>query len=333
MKNRILFLLIAFALIFSVNSVFAVDDLNENLTVDGEIDILEEVNNDIQAQDTLTSDENADELSTSNEAEILGDAPIYVTGKVTNRYKEGVIYTATFYDNNGNVLKDAPIFCGVDNPELGQNLNTDSNGIVKIPLPLSNGVHKLYLCSEFNVDNPVVDNIKLFNVLTGNKNIKMYYDDGSTYKVRVFDDNGNPVKAGQKVTFAIGKKVYYKKTDKNGYAKLKIPSKPGSYAIGARYNDYVVTNTLLVKPVLKPLTSFSGKKVKKTIKYKVKFLGKNKKNKKITVKFNKKTYKAKTNKKGVATFVLKTPKKMGTYKVVTSYKKTKITSVYSKYYA
>jgi hypothetical protein len=332
MKNKILILIIACALIFSVNSAFAVEDVNNNLTVDSEIDIVEEVNIDIQSQDTLASDENVDDLSASSESQVIGDSPVYVNGKITNRYNNGVIYTATFYDDNGNVLKDAPIFCGVDDSEKGYNLNTDSNGIVQIPLQLSNGNHKLYLCSEYNFYDPVVDNIKLFNVLTGNKNIKMYYDDGTTYKVRVFDDNGNPAKAGQKVTFAIGKKLYYKKTDKNGYAKLKIPSTPGPYEIGAKYKDYVVVNSLLVKHVLKPLTSFKGN-VKKTIKYKVKFLGKNKKNKKIIVKFNKKTYKAKTNKKGIATFVLKTPKKVGFYKLVASYKKTKITQTYSKYYA
>lgn len=329
MKNKILILLIAFALVLSVNSAFALDDVEDNLTADSETEIVDE----LSSQDILAADENADEVSASSDAEILADEPVYVTGKVTNRYYDGVIYTATFYDNSGNILKEAPVFCGVNNPDYGYNLDTDSNGIVKIPLTLSNGNYKLYLASAYNYDTPVIDNIKVFNVITGNKNIKMYYDDGTTYKVRVFDDNGNPVKAGQTVTFAIGKKLYYKKTDKNGFAKLKIPSTPGSYAIGAKYKDYVVANTLLVKPVLKPLTSFSGKKVKKTIKYKVKLLGKNHKNKKITVKFNKKTYKAKTNKKGVATFIFKTPKKVGFYKVVTSYKKTKITSVYTKYYS
>jgi hypothetical protein len=149
----------------------------------------------------------------------------------------------------------------------------------------------------------------------------------------VFDDNGKPVKAGEKVTFAVGKNVYTKKTDKNGYAKLKIDSKPGLYEIGAKYKDFLVKNILNVKQVLKPMTSFKGKVAKSKIKYKVKFLGKSKKNKKIKVKFNKKTYKAKTNKKGIATFMLKTPKKVGQYKVVASYKKTKISSIYSKYYA
>ena len=251
-------------------------------------------------------------------------------GEVTKRYNGAIQYKATFFDASGNPLKNTKVYFEVDDSNDYES-TTDSNGVALLTIFIKNGNHKI---GAFCM-NPVgveYDNIKVFDVVTGGKNIKMYYDGGNTYKVRVFDNNGNPVKAGQKVLFAVGKTTYTKKTDKNGYAKLKITSKPGLYQIGVRYNDFVVTNILQVKQVLKPLTSFSGKAVKSKIKFKVKFLGKNKKNKKIKVKFNKKTYKAKTNKKGIATFNLKTPKKVGTYKVVTSYKKTKITSVYSKYY-
>ena len=91
------------------------------------------------------------------------------------------------------------------------------------------------------------------------------------------------------------------------------------------YKDYAVVNTVLVKQVLKPLTSFKNKAAKKTFKYKVKFLGKNKKNKIIKVKFNKKTYKAKTNKKGIGKIKVKNLKK-GKYKIKTSYGKLKNTN-------
>ena len=55
--------------------------------------------------------------------------------------------------------------------------------------------------------------------------------------------------------------------------------KPGYYEFGVKYKDYVVVNTLYVKQVLKSLTSFSGKSFSSKFKYKVKYLGKNKKNK------------------------------------------------------
>ena len=122
------------------------------------------------------------------------------------------------------------------------------------------------------------------------------------------------------------------KTDKNGYASFKLNHPPGYYNIVAQYKDFNVVNTVYIKQVLKSLTSFKSSSVKPTTKLKVKYLAKNKKNKKIKVKFNKKTYTAKTNKKGIATFVFKTPKKVGQYPVVVTYKKSKLHLVYSKYY-
>ena len=335
MKNKIFIFFIAIALILSVGSVVANENIDDGLSVDDEIDEIQEVgvNNQVQ-EDILASDESEEDLSYSDDVDEIIGSPAYVNnGKVTNRYADGVIYEATFYDSEGYVLKDTSVFCGLDSKEFGYTGVTDSNGVAKIAIPAKIGNHKLYLISAYNIDNPVIDDINIFKVLTGNKNIKMYYDGGNTYSVRVYGDDGKPVSAGEKVTFYLENKKYTRSTDKNGYAKFKITSKPGIYQIGALYKDYAVLNTVLVKPVLKQLTTFKNKVVKPKIKFKVKFLGKNKKNKKIKVKFNKKTYKAKTNKKGIATFKLKTPKKVGYYKVVVSYKKCKISATYAKYYA
>ena len=335
MKNKIFIFFIAIALILSVGSVVANENIDDGLSVDDEIDEIQEVgvNNQVQ-EDILASDESEEDLSYSDDVDEIIGSPAYVNnGKVTNRYADGVIYEATFYDSEGYVLKDTSVFCGLDSKEFGYTGVTDSNGVAKFAIPAKVGNHKLYLISAYNIDNPVIDDINIFKVLTGNKNIKMYYDGGNTYSVRVYGDDGKPVSAGEKVTFYLENKKYTRSTDKNGYAKLKITAKPGIYQIGALYKDYAVLNTVLVKPVLKQLTTFKNKVVKPKIKFKVKFLGKNKKNKKIKVKFNKKTYKAKTNKKGIATFKLKTPKKVGYYKVVVSYKKCKISATYAKYYA
>ena len=173
-------------------------------------------------------------------------------GKVTKRFNGGIQYQATFYDADGNPLSNQEVYFEVDDKD-DYSATTDANGVALLNIAVKNGDHKIVaLCTDPLGVNQ--DNIKVFNVLTGNKNFKMY------------------------------------------------------------------------------LTSFKNKAAKKSIKFKVKFLGKNKKNKKIKVKFNKKTYKAKTNKKGIAVFKLKTPKKLGSYKIVVSYKKSKITATYAKYY-
>ena len=250
-------------------------------------------------------------------------------GKVTKRYNGAVEYQATFYNIDGKPMKNTSVSFLLDN-KLQYDVTTDSEGVAHLTILIGNGVHDIIAVS---MDPPAYehDTIKVFKVITGNKDFSMYYDGGTSYTVRVFDDNENPVKAGQKVTFAVGSKLYTKKTNSKGYAKLKITFAPGIYLVAVKYKDYVVTNYITVKPVLKSLTSFKNRISKPTIKYKIKFLGKNKKNKKIKVKFNKKIYYSKTDKKGIATFTLKTPKKVGSYKFVASYKKSKIEALYMKY--
>jgi hypothetical protein len=326
-KNILIVFVIAIVFLLTLNFTFAAD---ENITqalsdIDEDAVGLEDC-----SQDSLNT--NQEDIVSAEVDNLNGIDNVHTIemGEVTKRYNGVIQYKATFYDNMGNPLKNTKVIFEVDDNNDYQP-TTDSNGVALLTIAITNGNHKI---AALNPQTGFIDsaNIKVFDVVTGAKDIVMYYDGGDTCKVRVFDDNGKPVKAGEKVTFAIGKKTYTKKTDKNGFAKLKITSTPGLYQIGVKYKDFAVINTLYVKQVLKPLTTFKHKRVKSNIKYKVKFLGKNKKNKKIKVKFNKKTYKSKTNKKGIATFILKTPKKLGSYKLVTSYKKTKVSSIYSKYY-
>ena len=316
----------AITFVLSMNAVFS-SDLDNNLTADFQDNSIDD--------NVLTVDNTQNIVSISSDDESIGDNATDSTikpGKVTNRYYDGVYYSATFYDDAGNPLKDTVVFCGVESIYYGVNATTNSEGVAKFPLPLDKGTYTLYLINE-NTQDYITDTINVFDVITGNKDIVMYYDGGNTYKVRVYGDDGKPVKANQKVTFVLGSKKYTKKTDSKGYAKLVIDAKPGFYAVTAKYKDFTVANLVYVKQVLKPITKFSGKRLGSTFKYKVKLLGKNIKNKKITVKFNKRTYSAKTNKKGLAIFTLKTPTKTGKYNLVTVYKKTKVTSVFGRYYA
>lgn len=334
--TKLLIFVIAIAFMLSLNFACAVDENDSQIINDidedalsSQIDEVVGVNDDSQDDVVNAAEEDVVSIETDRSDNIVKESPqIIKMNGIVKRVNGGIWYKATFYDDSGNPLKDNEVFFSLNDEVLGWKVATDSNGVAILKAAISNGNYKLNAFSPLAPDNPVSTNIKVFNVITGGKNINMYYDDGTTYKVRVFDDNGNPVKAGQKVTFKIDNKKYVKKTDKNGFAKLKIPSTPGLYVISVTYKDFTISNNLKVKQVLKAKT---GKvKGKSKIKFKVTFLGKNKKNKLVKVKFNKKTYKAKTNKKGVAIFNLKVPKKLGRYNVVVSYKKTKDYYIYTQ---
>ncbi|WP_407392978.1 hypothetical protein [Methanobrevibacter sp.] len=138
------------------------------------------------------------------------------------------------------------------------------------------------------------------------KNLKMYYKDGSIFKVKVYDSFDKLV-VGEYVDFYInGKFVKSVKTNKNGVAKLKITKVPNKYQITVKYKGAVVTKKLTVKHLL----SLKSIKVKKSsrkliLTAKLKKGKKALKNKKITFKFNGKKYTAKTNKKGIAKVTIK----------------------------
>ena len=89
-------------------------------------------------------------------------------------------------------------------------ITTDSSGVALLTILINNGNHKIAAYNPVT-GNISSANIKVFDVITGGKNINMYYDDGNTYKVKVFDNTGNPVKAGEKVTFTLNGKNMLKR--------------------------------------------------------------------------------------------------------------------------
>jgi hypothetical protein len=142
--------------------------------------------------------------------------------------------------------------------------------------------------------------------------IVMDYYDGTYYVVRAYGDDGLPVKAGEVVGFTINGRDYNGISDKNGYARLLIRLNPGTYKITTRYHSYKITKTITVKQTLKLVKkTIKVKKGKKLVlKAKLKWTlkqnkGKSLKGKKIVFKFKGKTYKAKTNKKGIAKVTIK----------------------------
>lgn len=161
--------------------------------------------------------------------------------------------------------------------------------------------------------------IKPLTKITSNKDITKYYKASCQYKVRVYGADGK-IASNKRVKFTIGKNVYYRITDKNGYAILKISKKPGKYTVTAQFDKVKVKNKITIKTTL--ITKNVNKKFKKSGKFNVKVLnskGKILKNKVVKVKFKGKTYKIKTNKNGIATFKIPKSLKVGKYTVKTSY--------------
>lgn len=133
---------------------------------------------------------------------------------------------------------------------------------------------------------------------------EVYY--GSYFQAKVNYPEGTVAK-GVYVTFKINGKYYKEvKTDKKGYAKVKITKAPGDYTVSIRALGETASDTLTVTSILdleKVPVKRSAKKLvlKATLKKGKKAIV----GKKVTFKFNGKTYSAKTDKKGVAKITVK----------------------------
>ena len=148
--------------------------------------------------------------------------------------------------------------------------------------------------------------IEVVNPITA-KDAAIVYSANGNYKVNIKDIDGKAVQSG-KVTFYIldGKKQILKKSVniKNGAATLpyKITQGVKTYKIKTVFNKASVTKKLTVKHVV-TLKTIKVKKSAKKITLQAnlaKVNGKYLAKKTVTFKFNGKTYKAKTNSKGVA---------------------------------
>ena len=234
-----------------------------------------------------------------NGFEIMKSIDIPESVKIGYKYK--LILDSTFYDGEGIELffRDMPA-------ELdGKTYNfTIENNEGVLSLSLSNlaiGTHTLILKNPETLEQSVTT-IKVVSRFSGNSNVKMYYGDGSTYKVRVYGNNGAPVGANKIVTIKFNKVTYKVKTNSKGYAIFKIPytAKPGIYTLFATYGQ-TIKNTINIKQVL-TLQKVNVKKSAKQLVIKATLKnGKTPiKNKVVRFNFNGKAYSVKSDKYGVA---------------------------------
>ena len=129
----------------------------------------------------------------------------------------------------------------------------------------------------------------------------MDYDGGKYFSVKIVSADGKVAASGVSVKFTINGKSTTVTTDADGIAKIKITDVPKKYTMKTTFNGKTVKNIVSVKQVLKAKKVTVKKTAKKfTLKATLKINGKLVKGKQITFKFNGKTYKVKTNAKGIA---------------------------------
>ena len=216
------------------------------------------------------------------------------------------------------------------------------NGTVITVSNLTVGTYTLKVTTITNDDyNNVTETAKItvnkLNVAITAENAAYVINYGGTYSVILKDSNGTAF-AGQTVTFTLnGKNIGSAVTDAKGSASIKLTAamlktaKAGtrnlviSFAGDSNYNAASKTVKITINKEKTKITAKKKtfKKSKKVKKYTITLKdskGKAIKKAKVTIKIKKKTYTAKTNSKGKATFKIKKLTKKGTYKAKITYK-------------
>jgi predicted outer membrane repeat protein len=211
---------------------------------------------------------------------------------------------------------------------------TDADGIAKVEITDVPGTYELTTayCGQTYKNSVAVNLNPSTCKITQNSDIKVDYDGEKYFSVKIVSDDGKVAVSGGSVKFTINGNSKTVITDKNGIAKIKITEVPKKYTITTTFNEKSVKNTVTVKQVLKVSKVTVKKTARKfTLKAKLKINGKFVKGKGIIFKFNGKTYKVKTNSKGIAQKtlkknVVKNLKKGKTYTVKVTYLKDSVKS-------
>ena len=167
-------------------------------------------------------------------------------------------YVATFLDSAGKPLaKGTEIEFNINGIFYKRTIGDDGKGALNINLVKGKyTITATNLKTGENTANTVIIESRIVN----NTDVTKYYKNDTQYYVTVLDDNGNPVKAGETVTFNINGVFYQRTTNDKGVAELKLNLPPSDYVITAEYKGCKVANNIKILPVLsaKDLTKKYG---------------------------------------------------------------------------
>ena len=168
---------------------------------------------------------------------------------ITKVFRNDTQYFATFRDSEGNYLKEgSDVRFNINGVMYDRKVSGDK-GLVKLNINLKQGK---YIITAINLVTGefTANNITVIPKIIENYDITKYYRNGTQYTVKIIGDDGNPVGAGENVTFNINGVFYTRQTDVNGTVKLNINLNPGDYIVTAEYKGSMVANNIKVLPVL-----------------------------------------------------------------------------------
>jgi len=168
---------------------------------------------------------------------------------VVKVFRNATQYYATFRDSEGNYLKDGTVVKFNINGVMYERKISGNEGLARLNLNLEQGRYVITAMNPETGEN-AANNITIISRLIENRDITKYYRNETQYTVKIIGDEGNPVGAGESVTFNINGVFYTRQTNESGIAKLNLNLQPGDYIITGEYKNCKVSNNIKILPVL-----------------------------------------------------------------------------------
>ena len=195
---------------------------------------------------TYTGDEKYSQSEEIANITIESPADSIISEDLIKIEKSAANFEANFTDATGAVLANTEVKFKILGKEYTK--KTDDKGTASIAINLMAGNYTI------EITNPVTGQKKTNNITILpriiSSDLTKYFKNDSQFSVTALDDEGNPVGAGEVVTFNINGRFYDRATDANGIATLDINLPPGDYIITADYKGCKVSNKIKVLPVL-----------------------------------------------------------------------------------
>lgn len=293
------------------NDVQAIENVDESIAVENDV-VLE--NADVVDEPTLSVDESSADSS-------LG-ANFTFGGKGGNGTKFD-FSNITFDFGNGTKIDLGSLLNGTT-INMGNGTSFNITQLLNSNMTFGNGT-SFNLTQIMNMTGNGTGSFDISSILSmigGTKitfnatDINKVYSGKTTFKVKVLD--GDKPVSQQTVIFTVDNKDNVGRTDENGIATISLDLAAGTHYIYTEYNNVIGKNKIVIKKAASKITAkkktFKSKtKTKKYIITLKNNKGKAIKSVKVTLKIKGKTYTAKTNSKGKATFKITKLTKKGKY--------------------
>ena len=300
----------------NVNEVQSIDNVDENIGVENDAVLEENVD---------TNDEPILSAANSGEDTKLSDSSFSFSGFGGNGSSKFDFSNITFDFGNGTKIDLGSLLNGTS-ISFGNGTSFNISSLLNSNMTFGNGT-SFNLTQIMNMTgngtgsfdiSAILDLIggKTSKITFEAQDIKQTYSGPTTFKIKVLD--GDKPVAQQTVVFTVDNTEYVGRTDKDGYATISLNLAAGTHYVYTEYNNVIGKNKIEITKAASKLTAkkktFKAKT--KTKKYAITLKdnnGKAIKNTKVTLKVNGKTYTAKTNANGKATFKIKKLTKKGKY--------------------